>query len=64
MTPEPVERIEFAPGLDRDLLALASDLEIQAGELIKPEGVEPGEIFERVRSTAPRLDAFAGLWKG
>jgi hypothetical protein len=46
MMKEPTDRFEFSPELDRDLLALAGELEIHAAEFPKPEGVA---AFERER---------------
>lgn len=47
MTPEPSDRFEFSPELDRDLLALARVLDIRGErEAAEPEGVP---AFDRER---------------
>jgi hypothetical protein len=47
VTPEPSDRFEFSPELDRDLLALARVLDIRAeSDPAEPEGVP---AFERER---------------
>lgn len=47
MTPEPERTFEFSPELDRDLLALAGVLEIQAAPAAEPEGVPAFEAERR-----------------
>lgn len=50
------ERAEFSPELDRELLTLAGDIEIQAGEFVKPErdraGVERSRPLDAERREA------------
>lgn len=58
MTPEQ-QPFEFAPGLDADLTRLARELEIEAGGMVKPEGVAVAEMSSRL--TATRREALDRL---
>jgi hypothetical protein len=69
VTPEPTQAFEFSPELDRDLLALALDIEIHAaGELLKPSGspavASALRNSERLRAPERREEFLRRLAKG